>query len=828
MHQRDSRSRHGAGVIIQDHGWRTQGIGLQDRVTEAAVRRVGRAQYGRGIEVPETRGDVIGLHVWFPGRGAEHRPIAAWREVFPVVRVLAGQTTGSPGGGGGGGGGSDGSFGDVPDDARTPNDGGTGPTTGNGNDGWVVIGRRGIVGVQQRDRNGPRGVQYYLSIYAHLNPVASAPDANGIIWITVDDRVWVGTGGNGTPWVPNPYDPTSPVPDLGGIGSGDLAPQTPSARVAGPDSIILPTVGDDFSPDFGMAAVTVQTKTRQPYWPCFPAGTYGISATTMDCDRQIQHFLPTDPRLVSVNRGPDVSCGTIISDTTVAGEFDNTRAARLQTLCRVIKNPQGGLGLGGPMSGETGVGSTTGNCLALQLGLTGQGDGLGGLWADGRRGGSGTRLGVASVRSGGPIDVGALNDRHKLGSDQDGNPISPVHISTSAFVSDGGVNDGPIHWEGRWPANLTDMPYPHLVHSGFDAGLAYRWPRDRPSQSATGKWRWWGSHMLSVSTPSAPKPPTTNPKPPIIPKPPKGWNGEGEVIDGAVSLAFPTTGLGTVFAGNSLVLEERVHAVTVAEIAAPGWLSRPQRWSTGSPDTRYGAGWGDVEAVAAVERTTPIVQRRFAVGAQGGLVGGPYMDGSSGTEAGATPWIYTQAPGASRHVGGTASGAEWIGPPEVDGSDIDQSFAPAGLTLSTTYLGVLPGAYFAAGVPELATGGVRNGWSWGAPAGDLTFGVHGSTGTRTTKLTLATAAFTVADAVDLVFGSSTGTKIGTATGQKLGFFAATPVTQRSATGTATGFVAGAGTAVLEDSTFTGGVGSKAYRISDVVKALKELGLLASS
>jgi hypothetical protein len=79
---------------------------------------------------------------------------------------------------------------------------------------------------------------------------------------------------------------------------------------------------------------------------------------------------------------------------------------------------------------------------------------------------------------------------------------------------------------------------------------------------------------------------------------------------------------------------------------------------------------------------------------------------------------------------------------------------------------------------------------------------------------------------DFIIGTSTGTKIGTATSQKIGFFNATPVVQQSGTGEATGFVAGSNTAVNDDSTFTGNVGSTAYRINDIVKALKNLGLLA--
>lgn len=83
------------------------------------------------------------------------------------------------------------------------------------------------------------------------------------------------------------------------------------------------------------------------------------------------------------------------------------------------------------------------------------------------------------------------------------------------------------------------------------------------------------------------------------------------------------------------------------------------------------------------------------------------------------------------------------------------------------------------------------------------------------------------DANNIQLGTATGTKIGTAANQKLGFFNATPVVQPSTTGTSTGFTAGAGTNVTDQSTFTGGTGSTAYRISDIVLALKSVGLLAS-
>jgi hypothetical protein len=99
---------------------------------------------------------------------------------------------------------------------------------------------------------------------------------------------------------------------------------------------------------------------------------------------------------------------------------------------------------------------------------------------------------------------------------------------------------------------------------------------------------------------------------------------------------------------------------------------------------------------------------------------------------------------------------------------------------------------------------------------------------NSTGVVTVAAGLTITDAKNIVVGSTTGTKIGTATTQKIGFFNATPVVQPSTTGTTTGFTAGAGTAVLDDSTFTGGSGSKAYTVGDIVKALKALGILAAS
>lgn len=107
--------------------------------------------------------------------------------------------------------------------------------------------------------------------------------------------------------------------------------------------------------------------------------------------------------------------------------------------------------------------------------------------------------------------------------------------------------------------------------------------------------------------------------------------------------------------------------------------------------------------------------------------------------------------------------------------------------------------------------------------------IGGTTAAAASVTTLALGGtMTIADATNIAVNATTGTKIGTATSQKLAFYNSTPVVQPAgAAVTTAGFTAGAGAAVLVDSTFTGNVGSTAYHISDIVANLKSLGLLAA-
>lgn len=73
---------------------------------------------------------------------------------------------------------------------------------------------------------------------------------------------------------------------------------------------------------------------------------------------------------------------------------------------------------------------------------------------------------------------------------------------------------------------------------------------------------------------------------------------------------------------------------------------------------------------------------------------------------------------------------------------------------------------------------------------------------------------------DISAPSTSGTKLGTTSTQKLGFWNATPIAQPTTSVASAAFVASAGTAVNDASTFDG------YTIKQVVKALRNEGLLA--
>lgn len=117
--------------------------------------------------------------------------------------------------------------------------------------------------------------------------------------------------------------------------------------------------------------------------------------------------------------------------------------------------------------------------------------------------------------------------------------------------------------------------------------------------------------------------------------------------------------------------------------------------------------------------------------------------------------------------------------------------------------------------------------------GTLVFKTSTTLGSGTTlqslvsRLTISGGAVTTdastatwADALDFVFGTTTGTKIGTGTTQKIGFWNATPLAQQTTASAASTFVANTSLIANDTATFDG------YTLGQVVKILRNLGILA--
>lgn len=96
---------------------------------------------------------------------------------------------------------------------------------------------------------------------------------------------------------------------------------------------------------------------------------------------------------------------------------------------------------------------------------------------------------------------------------------------------------------------------------------------------------------------------------------------------------------------------------------------------------------------------------------------------------------------------------------------------------------------------------------------------HGGTSLVKT-LALTSTSLTFADAVNLIFNTTTGTKIGTATGQKIAFWNKTPIIQPTTAITGATRVGGAGTTVTTTDTYGG------YTIAQIAAALVNTGILA--
>lgn len=220
-----------------------------------------------------------------------------------------------------------------------------------------------------------------------------------------------------------------------------------------------------------------------------------------------------------------------------------------------------------------------------------------------------------------------------------------------------------------------------------------------------------------------------------------------------------------------------------------------------------------------------------------GPVGSPATIQNNGTAATDNAYLDVRVSGTAAgdpHVRFTIpSGTSWYA--GVDNSASDVFIIGLGTAVGTTPIATFSGTtngtidlvgtsavYKVGGTQVLAGGGASQVIVGTDNTKHLTFVTNG---TASVQVNGTTGVWGWQEAMDISFGTATGTKLGTATTQKIGFWNKTPVVQYSTTGTSTGFTAGAGTTATHLSTFTGNNGSTAYTVGDIVNCLKLCGIM---
>ena len=451
---------------------------------------------------------------------------------------------------------------------------------------------------------------------------------------------------------------------------------------------------------------------RPPWASYLPRDWTGVLVPASDETQQTEVFIPAAHGLVTSHMG-DPKLSTAVVDLAPDDRVDGSRRALLRSHLRVVKLPLGTTpGRIGGLSwwiGNAGIGGAGGGAVGVQPGRIGDTRSgyvtdiapPNGLATTSRGAPDPVVHGLASCNHGGPLDVGGLNDRHRIGVDEDGNPINPLHISTNALfrspesgspgsLKSGTDRDGPLLFEpGKPPVVKLGSGIARRVHLQFD--------------DQSGKWLWWSEDEIDDDY----IPPKT-PPPPLQPQPRK--------IAGALKSERPLLGVRREIAFNSIVL-------------------RPQSYAPGEPDLRNHVGPVD-EATAARYARMPVVGRIEAAATRGG--GG----------VGALP-TYTYAPGNARYKGGTASGVIAYLPPEVGLEDEATDFAPTGVTLSTVHHVYHKGKVLhGSGLPDVKAGLTKSGYTWGANAttGAMEWHERSSTGAITTTQTVAKVTGTVPSA----------------------------------------------------------------------------------
>jgi hypothetical protein len=682
------------------------------RIVEWSARIIDRDEFGNYIFAEDSVGDEICRFLW----ERSTRATSGWSNVWPVV----------VGGSGSSGG------------------------TSNGNPG-------GALG------DGEFGAGF---VFPGVNTDFTQGDPN----INIDFGLGTFTGGR--PGLdtgllfPQPNDPTMATA-TDGLGpsvatrQGITADEGSGCGQCSSGAGMLPVYNSQWAPDFRFAA---KVAAAPPGYPT-PHGGYGIALAGTKEWSQEELFFQIDPRLIAVNKSGDVSAASMVCDMTGC-IIDPKRTARLQSAFWVLKY-------------------TGGTTIALNIGDSGCGDTFGGLVIDSPTGGSsfagpppemeapeGPGMTVVepagggapgstvadmapepakrvaaflSVLDGGFIDVGSGNCKHAGSEDDDGHKIvHGAHISTKANYRRNDVEDGPFRYEVYDEGDeFSDAVVVRLGWTGID-------------------WAWWttspfhwdaGLHIFDCC-PYSPEMRPTKTRDVSLPPPRRtlrtpvptggGTALDGGTLRGGVGLTSAVTDPPAIDVSAQArsatptawdPSQGTLALLTTAQVmATPGILARPQTILGSLPDARFAQGMSTKSDRQKRDSSTPVTGNLASFSGEGGEVDDGYSPTNYGAEG--DPHIYTQRPGESKFPGGTGPGGWCILPPEVGLEDYATGYVPLQMDVSTTYFMVGPGAWFGAGAPELANGGLATGWSWGRDdaTGDLLFRSHGASTTPDTAI----------------------------------------------------------------------------------------------
>lgn len=395
---------------------------------------------------------------------------------------------------------------------------------------------------------------------------------------------------------------------------------------------VSPILDENYGPDLRLQKLKpyILKQAGQSMMPRAAIGSLGITLTANEENKQIDLFFPTDNRLIAINFGGDVRCGSLVCDLTADSAFDPDRMARLQALAWVIKRPSGNANSLAWNIGPTGCGDTEGGYViddpdggggggdagappvatpsgggsgrppvATPGGSSGPGqtqvapgvgstptEPNGGPAAMPGKGGKSKVVCWSSRHHNGPLDVGTGRCRHWTGDmDDDGHPITPLHIQWQFLLRENDAHDGPLNIT-RWKPG-KDFDQIATVYMGWNPLIK--------------KWDWWTTvPMYYCPTPTPYNPLTPNTLTPSVPFKP----GQIDV---------PSNTVTTPSGGGS----------TKVPLAPVGTPSNPVRVTGTALDLGSLFGTGTVSTGGDINKPDP-------PGTTGGTTGGSSTPGGSG------------------------------------------------------------------------------------------------------------------------------------------------------------------------------------------------------